>query len=325
MTLDTHLLSALRETPTGISGTDLSGRLGISRAAVWARIEELRRLGYEIEATPHSGYRLVSAPDRLYADDLQARLGGARVVGRVIQVFEQTASTNDLVDRLGRDGSGEGVVVFAEAQTRGRGRLGRAWSSPVRAGLWFSILLRPELAPRAVTQVTVLGAVAIRRAIKKVTGVEVEIKWPNDLLIRGKKCGGILTELSAEPERVKYVVLGVGVNINQSLGDFPEELRSVATSLRLETGRAWDRGDLAVGAIGALDESYCRLRSGGFGALAEEWEAACTTLGRHVVIRIGDRRVGGRAEALDGDGALLVRTDHGHLEHVTGGDVTVQP
>ncbi|HEX7618227.1 MAG TPA: biotin--[acetyl-CoA-carboxylase] ligase, partial [Verrucomicrobiae bacterium] len=208
MTTDAKILSALRENPGGVSGAELAERLGISRAAVWARVEELRSLDYEIEAGPHFGYRLVSAPDALHADDLLARLGKTKVIGRDIRVFEQTTSTNDVIEKLARDGVKEGVVVFAESQSKGRGRLGRKWISPERKGLWFSILLRPNLRPQETTQLTVASATALRRAIQSETGLKADIKWPNDILIGGKKVAGILTELSAELDRVKHVNLG---------------------------------------------------------------------------------------------------------------------
>src|SRR5258708_3528368 len=167
MTLDAQILSSLRAAGEGgLAGTELSQRLDISRAAVWARIEELRTLGYEIEASPHRGYRLVSAPDVLYADDLLSNLRGTKVVGRDIRVFEETTSTNDVVEKLARDGVKEGVVVFAESQSKGRGRLGRKWMSPTHQGLWFSVLLRPELSPQETTQLTVASATALRRAVR---------------------------------------------------------------------------------------------------------------------------------------------------------------
>ncbi len=197
MTTDAKILSALRENADGISGTELAERLKISRAAIWSRIEELRSLGYEIEAGPHFGYRLVGEPDALHADDLLARLGKTKIIGRDIRVFEQTTSTNDVIEKLARDGVREGIVVFAESQTKGRGRLGRKWISPNRKGLWFSILLRPDLRPQETTQLTVASATALRRAIVSETNLQPEIKWPNDILIGGKKVAGILTELSA--------------------------------------------------------------------------------------------------------------------------------
>src|SRR5437867_5689007 len=183
MTIDAKILNALRAADDGaVSGADLAQQLGVSRAAVWARIEDLRSLGYEIEASPHRGYRLLSAPDVLHADDLASRLGRTKVIGREIHVFEQTTSTMDVVEKFARDGLKEGVVVFAESQTKGRGRLGRKWISPARKGLWFSILLRPNLRPQETTQLTVASATALRRALEMGTSLKAEIKWPNDLL-----------------------------------------------------------------------------------------------------------------------------------------------
>src|SRR5512137_7741 len=206
--LDVQILTALRATADGaVSGAELSQKLRVSRAAIWARIEDLRALGYDIEASPHRGYRLVSTPDLLHADDLLSRLGTTKVIGRDIRVFEETTSTNDVIEKLARDGVKEGVVVFAESQTRGRGRLGRKWMSPARRGLWFSILLRPDLRPQEATRLTVASATALRRAIESQTGLNPRIKWPNDILIQGKKVAGILTELSAELDQVKYVTL----------------------------------------------------------------------------------------------------------------------
>jgi len=325
MSLDARLLTALRGAgEDAVSGVELSESLGLTRAAIWARIEELRRLGYEIEASPHRGYRLVSAPDLLHADDLLARLGATRVIGRDLRVFQETTSTNDVVEKLARDGVEEGVVVFAESQTRGRGRLGRVWASPTRKGLWFSVLLRPPLRPQEATQITVAAANALARAVEAQTRLPVEIKWPNDLLIRGRKTAGILTELHAELDHVKSLTLGIGVDVNQTARDFPAELRPVATSLRIEAGQPLDRAGLATAILSALDRDYQRVCDGEFEALASEWEARCTTLGRQVAIQIGSRRIEGRAESLDSDGALLLRTQYGHLERIIGGDVTTR-
>jgi BirA family biotin operon repressor/biotin-[acetyl-CoA-carboxylase] ligase len=325
MSVDTQILQALRTAGSGgVSGADLSVKLGISRAAVWARIEDLRALGYEIVASPHAGYRLVNVPDLLYADDLKWRLPKDQKIGRDIRVFEQTTSTNDVIEKLARDGVREGAVVFAESQTHGRGRLGRQWSSPAKKGLWFSVLLRPSLRPQAATQLTVASAVALRNAIEQQTGLKAEIKWPNDILISNRKVAGILTELSAELDCIKYVLVGIGVDANLDPEDFPSEIRSQATSLKAELGRAVPRADLAVAILRELDREYCRVLEGEFTSLANEWEQHCTTIGQRVVIRLGDRKVSGRAESLGEDGALLLRTDHGHLERIVGGDVTLE-
>ena len=283
MTIDAKILNALRAADDGaVSGADLAQQLGVSRAAVWARIEDLRSLGYEIEASPHRGYRLLSAPDVLHADDLASRLGRTKVIGREIHVFEQTTSTMDVVEKFARDGLKEGVVVFAESQTKGRGRL--------------------EMG----------------------TSLKAEIKWPNDLLIGGKKVVGILTELSAELDQVKYVILGIGVDVNLNASEFPSELRKIATSLKIELGKSVSRAELAVTILRELDRDYARIMSGHFSEVGDEWEEHCSTIGRDVVIRTGEREIRGHAESLGEEGALLVRTDHGHLERITGGDVTMQ-
>jgi len=361
VTTDAQILSALRAAGEGgVSGVELSQTLGITRAAIWARIEELRELGYDIEASPHLGYRLLSAPDLLHADDLIARLHqeaddsktdarwgdpapagepqslankrlagtlappGQHIIGRDIRVFQGTTSTSDVVEKLARDDVREGFVVFAESQTKGRGRLGRKWISPARKGLWFSVLLRPDLRPQEITQLTVASATALVRAIQAQTGIKLEIKWPNDILIRGRKTAGILTELSAELDHTKYVILGIGVDVNQTAKDFPTELRRLATSIRIETGQIVDRAELATQILRELDRDYRRVCAGDFESVANEWEQHCTTLGCDVVIQIGERKVHGRAESLDPDGALLLRTQHGHLERIIGGDVTVE-
>ncbi len=345
MTTDAKILSALRENSDGVSGAQLAEQLDISRAAIWARIEELRQVGYDIEASPHFGYKLVNSPDALHADDLLARLqmrwgerprepqtlSGKRlagtlappkIIGRDIRVFEQTTSTNDVIEKLARDGVKEGVVVFAESQTKGRGRLGRKWISPERKGLWFSILLRPDLRPQETTQLTVASATALRRAIQSETGLKAEIKWPNDILVGGKKVAGILTELSAELDKVRHVILGIGVDVN--LNEFPAELKKIATSLKIEAGEMISRAELATAILRELDTDYAKICSGKFTAVADEWEDRCATIGRNVTVHIGGRKLCGCAESLDDDGALLLRTEHGRLERITGGDVTLE-
>lgn len=322
MTVDAQILSALRDSGS-VSGAELAGRLGISRAAIWARIEELRKLGFAIEASPHHGYTLVQSPDLLLADDLISRLPTNRTVGRDIQVYKETASTNDLVERQARDGAREGLVIFAESQTKGRGRLGRKWMSPAGKGLWFSVLLRPRLRPMEATQLTVATATALVRAIDATTAVRPEIKWPNDLLAGGRKIAGVLTELSAELDTIKHVILGIGLDVNQTADEFPAELTPVAASLRIAGGSPVSRPDLATRILEELDRDYARINAGEFTDLADEWEARCTTLGRNVTIDMGDRQIHGRAESLDHDGALLVRTQHGRLERIIGGDVTL--
>lgn len=325
MSIEAQILQALRAAGTGtVSGAELSQKLGVTRAAIWGRIEDLRALGYEIEASPHHGYRLIYAPDVLHADDLATRLPAARLIGRDIRIFHETTSTNDIMEKLARDKVREGVVVFAESQTKGRGRLGRKWISPPGKGLWFSVLLRPDMRPVQATQITLAAATSLRRAIAEVTGLRARIKWPNDILLNGKKAAGILTELSAEVDRVNYLILGIGIDVNVNASEFPADLRATATSLQAELGRPVQRAELALAVLRELDADYLRVRQGRFRQVAEEWESHCATIGQRVSIRIGDRSISGAAEALGEDGALLVRTEHGHLEPITGGDVVLE-
>jgi len=180
------------------------------------------------------------------------------------------------------------------------------------------------MAPQAATQLTIATATALVRAVLHVAGVRADIKWPNDILLGGRKVAGILTEMSAELDKVKYVILGIGMNVNLSAQDFPAELRKLATSVRIETGHPIPRPELAVAILRELDRDYERICAGHFEAVADQWEERCTTLGQSVVIQMGDRRLRGRAESLDADGALLLRTQHGRLERIMGGDVTLE-
>ena len=324
-TLDSQILRVLRQAGNdSVAAADFAQRLHVTRAAIAGRIQALRSLGYEIETTPHLGYRLLDSPDLLHADDLVSRMDSGPIIGREIHIFEETTSTNDVIEKFARDGVKEGVVVFAEAQTRGRGRLGRKWLSPRRKGLWFSILLRPRIRPDQTTRITVASATALRRAIARVTGLKAQIKWPNDILIDGRKTAGILTEMRAEVDRVDYIILGIGVDVNLNATDFPADLRKIATSLKSELGKPVSRGELAARILVELDAVYTQILQDQFSKVSDEWEQHCDTIGRNVSIRIGDRMLRGRAEALGEEGALLLRTEHGHLERVIGGDVSLE-
>jgi len=323
MTPAAQLLAALRAHPDGVAGTELCQQLGVTRAAVWSHIESLREAGFEIIASPHRGYQLVAAPDALLAVDLQSRQRNGQLIGNAIRVLPQTTSTNDEASRAALEGHPEGLVIFAESQSAGRGRMGRRWSSPAGRGLWFSVLLRPSLAPSECTQLTAASANALVRAIQSTTGITPEIKWPNDLLIKGKKIAGILTEMSAELEHVRSVILGIGIDATQTASEFPADLRNIATSLKLATGKTVSRADLAEAVLRELDREYARILAGQFDAVAEEWGSRCSTLGKQVTIDMGARRVRGCAEALDENGALLLRTEHGRIERIIGGEVTL--
>ena len=220
-----------------VSGEDISAQLGISRAAVWKAVGALRRDGYTIEAQTGLGYRLADSPDVLSERELRRRLGETKTVGRTLHCFESVDSTNSYLKRIAAEGAPDGAVAVADEQTAGRGRRGRSFSSSPGRGVYLSALLRPQLAPEKILPLTALGAVAACDAVERTCGVRPQIKWTNDLVLNGKKLSGTLTELSLEGESgaLQYAVIGIGVNCNNTLEDFPPELRDVATSLYLET------------------------------------------------------------------------------------------
>jgi BirA family transcriptional regulator, biotin operon repressor / biotin---[acetyl-CoA-carboxylase] ligase len=300
------------------SGEILSGKLGLSRTAVWKSVESLRHKGYRIDAVPTRGYRLVEVPDRLTPLEL-APLVNTHDIGRTIHYRDTLPSTNDLAFRLAQEGAFHGEVVIADQQTHGRGRRGRTWASPAGLNLYCSIILRPELPPQRAPELTMLTAVALAETIRE-AGARAFIKWPNDLLIAGRKVAGILTELSAEPEAIHFVVIGIGVNLNAGPGDFPPELANLATSVSHARGQRVPRA-LFTAALWVRLENWLDLhQERGFRPVREAWRALAETLGQDVLVKTERREFRGRAEDVDDAGALLVRTPDG-LERVVAGDV----
>ncbi|MFA5148319.1 MAG: biotin--[acetyl-CoA-carboxylase] ligase [Candidatus Omnitrophota bacterium] len=299
-----------------ISGEEISEKLGITRAAVWKHIEQLRKDGYEITGEPHVGYRLVGTPDKLIPEEVSHKLG-TKVIGRKIYSYESTDSTNDVAHRLAQSGSPEGTVVFSEGQSKGRGRMGRHWVSPKGKGIYFSFILRPDVSPAEAPKITLMSAVAVALAIREVTHLGALIKWPNDIMINNRKAVGILTEMSAEVNTVRYIVLGIGINVNTSKSDLPKE----ATSLRAEAGDEISRVELAQEVLRELDRQYRAFNDKGFNKIIDEWKGLSHTLGGEVKITCQHRKIEGTAVDLDSSGALVVRLDNGFTEHVTAGDV----
>ena len=303
-----------------VSGEAISDKLGLTRAAVWKHVEALRGQGYRIDAVPARGYRLAGVPDRLTPLELRPLLN-THDLGRVVHWYEEIGSTNDRASELADEGALSGEVVVAETQTSGRGRRGRAWASPARKNLYFSVVLRPELPPSRAPELTLVASVAICDVLRQ-AGVDAGIKWPNDLLVSGRKIAGILTELAADPDRVEWVVLGVGVNVNARREDFPDELRAEATSVLIERGQAAPRALFAAACFTALEGWLDRHAEEGFGPIREAWRARAVTLGREVSVRVDGRELTGTAEDIDETGALLVRTAAG-VERILSGDVTL--
>ena len=307
-----------------LSGEAMSQALGVSRAAVWKAVEALRRAGYGIGSAPNRGYRLDSAPDVLRPGEIAGALEGY-LVGREVVCLPTVDSTSSEVKRRAAAGAPEGLAVLAGEQTRGRGRRGNAFQSLAGKGLYCSVLLRPDLPPAELSQLTAWSAVAVCRALEACCGVQAQIKWTNDILLGGRKLGGILTELEFEGEtlRSSHVILGIGLNVSQSPADFGPDLAPIATSLLQELGRPVRRAELAAALLRALDGMYA-----GFPGERDRWLEAyrrrCATLGRQVCLLEGGERVPAFAEGLDGDFALLCRMEDGSLRRVAAGEVSVR-
>ncbi len=303
-----------------VSGAELSAVLGVSRTAVWKQIGALRELGYTIEAVPSRGYRLLATPDTLIAAELQAGLE-TRLIGREMVFLASTDSTNLRAAELAEQGAAEGTVVIAEEQTRGKGRLGRNWASPAGVNLYLSVLLRPPILPWDAPQLTFLSAVAVARAIAEEPGMQPEVKWPNDVLLGGRKVAGLLNEMRAETEGIHHVILGIGVNLNMTAEQFPAELRYPATSLRLESGHPIARRDFARRLLQHLDLLYSEYLTTGFEPLRRAWEGFFRLVGREVEVDCQQRVVRGRVTGIDDDGALLLDCGAGQVERILAGDV----
>jgi BirA family biotin operon repressor/biotin-[acetyl-CoA-carboxylase] ligase len=312
-----QILVWLREAEGPLSGAELARRLGCSRTAVWKHVAGLRRAGYAITARRAAGYRLASVPDRLGPAELAPHLRGA---WRRIEWREEVDSTQRLARELARGGAEEGTTVIAESQRAGRGRLGRSWHSPAGVNLYCSVVLRPPLAPAEVPQLALVVGLAVADAVAAVGGAGAAVKWPNDVLLGGRKVAGILTELDAELERVHVVIVGIGVNLN---GDaFPSELADKATSLRLATGGPVDRAAFTAGLLAALEGRYRRFLAAGFAAMRSEWEACSALTGKEVRVTAPEGEVAGRVLGVDDDGALRLAGPRGEVR-VVAGEVTL--
>lgn len=317
-----RILELLRRQEGFLSGEDIGRELSITRAAVWKGIKKLREEGYEIEAVTNRGYRLTN-PETMYNKrELEQGLK-TKTMGQTIYFYEETDTTNNRARELALEGAPEGTLVVAEKQTAGRGRRGKVWESPLGTGIWMSLVLRPQIMPAEASVLTLLCGLATAEAIEAETGLSAGIKWPNDILINGKKAVGILTEMDCEMSEVHFVIPGIGINVNTA--SFPPEIAEIATSLYLECGKTVSRRRLVHRVLERMEEHYeTFLWTGSFAAMLEDYRKHCITLGKEV-------HVLGRepffAEALDitPEGELLVRrADNGKEEVVFSGEVSIR-
>ena len=319
------ILNLLRNAGEGsISGEEMASRLGVSRTAVWKHIKELRAMGYGIVSSPRKGYSLLESPDTLLPEEILNGLH-TKCIGREVLYFDAIDSTNAEAKRRAAEGAPEGTVLVAEEQGKGRGRLERPFFTPREKGIWFSVILRPRFLPQEAPKCTLMAAVAVAMAMERF-GLRAGIKWPNDIMHDGKKLVGILTEMSAEIDCINYVVIGTGINVNFTPEDFPEELRSVATSLAIMKGEKLPRAEFLRSVLEAMEELYLIASERGFAPIMEMWKRYSITLGQEVhVIDMGEGgSFFGLAADIDEEGALLVDTPEGR-RRVLAGDVSIRP
>lgn len=301
-----------------VSGEELAAQLGVSRSAVWKQIQTLRQLGYKIAAHPRRGYHLTARPDKLYPWEVATDLG-TQLIGKTIEYYDELPSTNRRAKEL-LASAPEGTVVLAETQTAGRGRLGRSWFSPPGTGIWMSIILRPPFSPVELPKLNLLAVVALSRAVMATLDLRPLVKWPNDLYYQDRKLSGILTDVGGELGRLEHVILGVGINVNQRMNDFPPELRTKAGSLRMVSGRAVERKALLRKYLQCFEEEYFFALAQGFDRCLDYCRKYTATLGRQVEVDDGKEVYRGEAVAIADDGALII--DHaGERLRIMAGDV----
>jgi BirA family biotin operon repressor/biotin-[acetyl-CoA-carboxylase] ligase len=315
------LLTLLSENPMiVISGQKIAREIGVSRSAVWQWTQRLRALGVRVKGHPRTGYQIERVPDVLSPTLLRRQLRSS-LFGKRIHHFFKAGSTNAIAFDLGRAGEPQGAVVLAEEQSAGRGRAGRAWHSEKTSGIYVTVLLRPAISPLVAPLITLLAGLAVRDAVLEETGLAPDLRWPNDLLMAGKKFCGILTEMHAETDRVHFVVVGIGVDVNHTR--MPEQLAGLATSLRMVTGRTHSRLQLLVRLLRNLETYYNRfLAEGPEPILARFCETSSFAKGKRVCISAATETYSGITDGLEPNGLLRVRRDNGRLAIVISGDVS---
>jgi BirA family biotin operon repressor/biotin-[acetyl-CoA-carboxylase] ligase len=257
----------------------------------------------------------------LSIEEIKAKLTGN--IGRNIFFYDTVGSTNSVAAGFAEKGTAEGSVVLADCQETGKGRLGRKWVSPPGVNIYMSIILRPEIEPKHVTLITIMAAVACAIALRKVTGLNIAIKWPNDLTVSDKKIGGILTETKIEQDRIIFAIVGIGININIDINAFPEDVKKIATSAKNETGKQYSRTETITMILNEIDYWYGNLKSTGQKILLSQWQKLATTLGKTVKVTTGKETFTGSAESIDDEGMLILRLPSGVLKRISAGDLTI--
>ena len=316
-----EVLAFLKQEEAYCSGEEISQKLGVTRAAVWKAIKKLQEEGYEITSSTKKGYKLIHRPNIITSGEIKDHLKTKRL-GQVIEYRNEVDSTNNLAKELAAKGASEGTLVVADKQTSGKGRLGRNWESPAGTGIWMSLILRPNVLPQYASQLTLVAGLGVCEAVKKSTGLDAKIKWPNDIVVNGKKVCGILTEMSAEMDRVNYVVVGIGINANME--DFPEEL-PYASSLKLEGQKECIRREIIQYFLEIFEVDYDNYKSKmNLQPVKDRYEENCITLHKKVKLINKENEWIAEAVGITNLGALVVRYEDGKEEEVMSGEVSVR-
>ncbi len=315
------VLSFLIEQSDYISGEEISQNLGVTRACIWKAVKKLQDEGYVIESSTRKGYKLIERPNVITSLEVREIIS-SKIFGKHIEYFNAVNSTNEKAKELATNGAVEGTVILADKQVSGKGRLGRGWSSPSKTGIWMSVILKPCILPQSASQITLIAGLCMCEAIQAVTGLEAKIKWPNDIVVNGKKVCGILTEMSAEIERINYIVLGIGVNVNQKA--FPEYL-PYATSLMIEGKKEYQRKYIIKDFLERFEKAYAAFcETENLVAILERYERNCITLGKSVKIIEQKGEYIAQAIGITSDGSLQIVTQEGEERTVVSGEVSVR-
>ena len=322
--MKTEILRLLRDQDSYVSGQQLCEQFGVSRTAVWKVINQLKEEGYQVEAIRNKGYRIVNQPDLMTQEEIQSRIADStKWAGQSLHVYPVTDSTNIQEKQLGETGALHGTLVVADKQNAGRGRRGRSWESPQGCSIYMSILLRPDFMPDKAPMLTLVMAYSVEKALKNCTGLNVQIKWLNDLIINGKKVVGILTEMSTEIDYINHVVIGVGINVNME--SFPMEIEEKATSLRIEAGCMIQRSQIIAEIMRQFEQDYEKfLETEDLSWLKDDYNTCLVNRGRDVVIHGAEGSYGAQALGINDTGELLVRREDGSEEAVYAGEVSVR-
>lgn len=303
-----------------VSGQLLSEKLKISRSAIWKHMKELEKDGYHVEGVSRKGYRIVKFPDKVSENTIQWGLR-TNWLGKNIIHKTSTTTTQQIAHQAAQDNAEHGTIVIADEQTKGKGRMNRQWNSTKGKGIWMSIILRPDVLPVMAPQLTLLSATVLADVIAEHTALTPKIKWPNDILINNQKTAGILTEMQAEQDQIQYVVIGIGINVNQVTEDFDKDIQDKATSLQIQTGHKWNIKDFIQHVLQSFEESYDAFMQNGFPEVKQKWESYGYRIGEQIKIKTLHKEWKAKFLGIAEDGALLTKTDNDDIKKIYSGEI----